>query len=112
MVLFEHGDMCDFRVKAQGLVSLAVSSNGLAEGIVFGEPFLRSGCCFWWWPECCCCDCFFTPTGSLFYFSLFFIFSSLCASWMSFDILLVQRLGVIGIFAILICSLYKKKVPT
>ena len=50
----------------------------------------------------------------LFFFCYFFVFSSyqLCASLMSrlvLDIMLLQRLGVIGIVLILIYSLYQKK---
>jgi hypothetical protein len=41
-------------------------------------------------------------------FSISLFFSWLCASLFSFDILLLQRLGVIGIFAIIIYFLKQK----
>jgi hypothetical protein len=57
-----------------------------------------------------CCKWFVTMMGLCFHFLfLFLFFSWLCASVMSLDILLVQRLGVIGIFEILIYSLYQQK---
>ena len=69
----------------------------LLGGVTFGEAVLWSGCCLRWWLECSCCKCFITSKGSLFLISLFLFDSWMCASLMSFDILLVQRLGVIGI---------------
>jgi hypothetical protein len=59
----------------------------------------------------CCCESLVTSTGSLFSFFFFFSFW-LCASLVSRlapDIMLLQRLGVIGINLILIYSLYRKK---
>jgi len=58
------------------------------------------GCCLWWWFVCCversdhCCEDFL-------FLSFLFSFR---------DILLVQSLGVIGIFAILIYSFFQRKI--
>jgi hypothetical protein len=46
--------------------------------------------------------------GLSFLFLPFLFFSWLCVSLLSFDVLLVQMVGVIGIFAILIYFLYRK----
>jgi hypothetical protein len=61
----------------------------------------------------CCCGSLVTLTETLFSFPFSFFVFWLCASVMSRlapDILLLQRLGVICIFLILIYSLYRKKI--
>ena len=74
---------------------------------LFWRAFLRSGCCILVVVRVLLLRVFHhSDVVFVLIFSLFYFFSWLCASLMSFDILLVQRLGVIGIFAILIYSLY------
>ena len=76
----------------------------------FWRPFMYFGCCIRWWYVCCCWE---EPTAVArsFFFSFLLIFSFGCVHpGCLCDILLVQRLGVIGIFAILIDSPSKKTV--
>lgn len=59
--------------------------------------------------SCCCCNRWSLWQG-LFLSSSFFWLCASLMSWLALDIMLLLRLGVIGISLILISSLYRKKV--
>jgi hypothetical protein len=76
--------------------------------INFGVPFLEYRCHRHWWYSCCC-ESLLASAGFFLLLSFSFIFFRLYASLMSrlaLDIMLLQRLNIIGIILILIYSLY------
>jgi hypothetical protein len=76
----------------------------LLEGVAIGEDGLLV---LSWWCLYCCYKIQIVVAGLLFYVILLLFW--LCASVMLLGLVLLQRQGVIGIFAVLIYTPYKKK---